>query len=371
MSVNRATLMDSTKNLTKRSSITVKPVNSENDIKFLVNFVITTYLGPDIKSDIQKSSMIQRIMANYPPYTLSDLGPSYVSISFLEKLYYSLLKNTSPNLVLSPEMFHMYLKGTLPSNNFPRQFTAHFPLELHQQRWYPESFRIIKGVVLIDNPSTLCIKEDDMSRFKFLTGVQSFKLSPSECLFSELVCPSSKESDGNLVNNVLEATTSNAGSQSGKFQQEEKGKRKCVDNNDGPIWMPLLSSTDPDYCHQVSSLVLTGTARRAPLGPPVGVVDIGTSKASYLFRVSLPGVKKDCSQFSCDIESSGRVHIKGVVNGGQTITRQSRVFQMKFRQLCAPGPFTLSFCLPGPVDPRLFAPNFRSDGIFEGVVIKQ
>jgi len=43
---------------------------------------------------------------------------------------------------------------------------------------------------------------------------------------------------------------------------------------------------------------------------------------------------------------------------------------MKTQQLCYPGPFTISFSLPGPVDPRLFAPNFRDDGIFEGVVIK-
>lgn len=75
-------------------------------------------------------------------------------------------------------------------------------------------------------------------------------------------------------------------------------------------------------------------------------------------------------QFSCDIESDGRVQIRGLLSGGRTITKQSRVFQMKTQQLCASGPFTLSFSLPGPVDPRLFAPNFRADGVFEGVVIK-
>lgn len=75
-------------------------------------------------------------------------------------------------------------------------------------------------------------------------------------------------------------------------------------------------------------------------------------------------------QFSCDIESDGRVHIRGLLAGGRTITKQSRVFEMKILKLCSPGPFTVSFSLPGPVDPRLFAPNFRSDGIFEGVVIK-
>lgn len=75
-------------------------------------------------------------------------------------------------------------------------------------------------------------------------------------------------------------------------------------------------------------------------------------------------------KFSCEIESAGNVHVRGLTTGGKTIRKPSRVFEMKFQQLCPPGPFTLSFTLPGPVDPRLFAPNFRSDGIFEGVIIK-
>lgn len=74
--------------------------------------------------------------------------------------------------------------------------------------------------------------------------------------------------------------------------------------------------------------------------------------------------------FSCEIESNGKVHLRGSTSGGRTIKKRSRVFEMEFQQLCPPGPFTLSFSLPGPVDPRLFAPNFRSDGIFEAVVLK-
>jgi len=60
-----------------------------------------------------------------------------------------------------------------------------------------------------------------------------------------------------------------------------------------------------------------------------------------------------------------------VVNGGRTIKKQSRVFHMKLRRLCPPGPFTLSFNLPGPIDPRLFTANFRADGLLEGIAIKQ
>ncbi|KAJ1434994.1 HSP20-like chaperone [Sesbania bispinosa] len=377
----------------------VKPVIKNTDRKFLVDFIFTIYLGPDVKSDNPKCSLFHRLMAGLPPYTLSDLGPSYLSISLLERLYYYLLRNASPDLILDVNMFHMYLKGklSLPNSNFTEdspQFTSFFPLELHQQIWYPESFRVVKGVVLIDDPLTSYIKEEDLNRFRSLTGVNTFKLNLSECLRVRLHPRSSKEGDSNCVNKVPE-TTPNGGCQPGKSQQEYK--RKYIDDtppmseipcvfpakhnakgdpskkmckSDGPTLMPLLSIPDIDHCYHDSSLILTGTARRGLFGPSVGVVDIGISKVAYLFRASLPGVKKDFSQFSCDIESDGRVQIRGLLTGGRTITKQSRVFQMKIRQLCSPGPFTLSFSLPGPVDPRLFAPNFRSDGIFEGVVIK-
>lgn len=76
-------------------------------------------------------------------------------------------------------------------------------------------------------------------------------------------------------------------------------------------------------------------------------------------------------EFSCEIEWNGNVHIRGVTTTGeQNVCRYSRIYEMKFQQQCLPGPFSLSFFLPGPVDPRLFSPNFRSDGIFEAVVVK-
>ncbi|KAK7328253.1 hypothetical protein VNO77_22356 [Canavalia gladiata] len=385
----------------KRRSVTVKPVISDSDRKFLIDFVVTTYLGPDVKSQNPRCSVMQRLMAGFPPCNLSNLGPSYVSISFLERLYYYLLRDASPGLILDLNMFHMYLKGNLclPNSNFTEdslQFTSFFPLDLHQQMWYPDSFRIVKGVVLIDDPFMACIKEEDLDRFRSLTGVNTFKLNLNECMQFQLDQGSSKEGDGHCMNTVPETET-NGGSQCGKIRQEHKRKHivddtpppalefphvlstehnakgdpsKNMCKSDGPNLMPLLSVSDIDTHDKDSSHVLTGTARRGLVGPSVGVVDIGISKVAYLFRVSLPGVKKDYSQFRCDIESDGRVQIRGVLTGGRTVTKQSRVFQMKIRQLCSPGPFTISFSLPGPVDPRLFAPNFRSDGIFEGVVIK-
>ncbi|GAB4833046.1 hypothetical protein Ancab_007104 [Ancistrocladus abbreviatus] len=61
----------------------------------------------------------------------------------------------------------------------------------------------------------------------------------------------------------------------------------------------------------------------------------------------------------CEIECEGMVHVEGVIRGGE-LGRRNPI-------LSPPGSFTISFKLAGPVDPRLFSPTFRSDGILEGV----
>ncbi|XP_062164386.1 increased DNA methylation 3 isoform X2 [Alnus glutinosa] len=117
------------------------------------------------------------------------------------------------------------------------------------------------------------------------------------------------------------------------------------------------------------SVVLTGTAKEGSAAPPIGLVDIGTSESAYLFRVALPGVCKDQCKVKCEIQRDGRVHIEGVITGG-VLKDSSTVYLMKVQELCPPGPFTISFNLPGPVDPRLSSPAFRPDGILEVVVMK-
>lgn len=46
-----------------------------------------------------------------------------------------------------------------------------------------------------------------------------------------------------------------------------------------------------------SGVALTGSAAMGKVGPTLGLVDIGESADSYLFRVSLPGVARDESKF--------------------------------------------------------------------------
>ncbi|KAK3002470.1 hypothetical protein RJ639_022110 [Escallonia herrerae] len=175
---------------------------------------------------------------------------------------------------------------------------------------------------------------------------------------------------------------SNADDSSSTKCQERSSKRPCYDhsqmsappstsNLDGPCMMPLLPIPGMEERNSKASIMLSGTARRGQTGSSVGAVDIGVSKSAYIFQVALPGVKKDPGHFSCEIEHDGMVHVRGVTStGGKTVLRHSRVYEMKFRQQCPPGPFTLSFSLAGCVDPRLFYPNFRSDGILEAVIVK-
>ncbi|KAG2303430.1 hypothetical protein Bca4012_062190 [Brassica carinata] len=124
-------------------------------------------------------------------------------------------------------------------------------------------------------------------------------------------------------------------------------------------------------CDAEPVVVTIETERKVTLGPSIGVVDIGVNKFAYFFQVALPGVSKASGEFSCEVDSDGKVILEGsTTTGCETIKRHSRVFKMSIRKLCPPGPFKLSFSLPGPVDPRLFSPSFRSDGIFEAVVIR-
>ncbi|KAK9291831.1 hypothetical protein L1049_019781 [Liquidambar formosana] len=387
---------------------------SLNDQHFLLNFIMSTYLGPDVMSDNPRRSASQRLAEGLPPYTAYDLGPSFVSIFQLESLYYYVLRNAHPSLVLNRNLLHMYLKGNLllPNSGLPEdseQFTSFFPSNLHEQTSYPESFKIVKGIVLIDDPVTSYMKQEDMERFRCLSGIDNFKIDIDESLHQHGDWTGKEETQQQHMKNYAEIMAGNISNENCylpvKLQDDSKKRRRsepwqiqvptCSNgehlskklsngehlskkltfsstcNWDGPSMMSLFTVPNVEECISKASICLTGTARKGRAGPPVGVVDIGVSEVAYFFRVALPGVRKDRCQFSCEVECDGKVLIRGLTaSGGQTIMKQSRAYHMKFQQLSPPGPFTLSFSLPGPVDPRLFSPIFRNDGIFEAVVVR-
>ncbi|XP_077243383.1 alpha-crystallin domain-containing protein 22.3-like [Tasmannia lanceolata] len=119
------------------------------------------------------------------------------------------------------------------------------------------------------------------------------------------------------------------------------------------------------------AISLTGTAVR-PTGPLIGLVDIGVSQKAYLFRMYLPGVKRGEDEFSIEVESSGRVTIKGEsTTGEKLVVRNNQVFEMQTQTLCPSGEFSVSFQLPGRVEYQEFQGSFGFDGIFEGIVLKE
>lgn len=77
-------------------------------------------------------------------------------------------------------------------------------------------------------------------------------------------------------------------------------------------------------------------------------------------------------EFICEIEDDGKVLIRGVtVTGEKTVCMFSQTFEMQSQNLCPPGNFSIFFKLPGPVDSQQFSGNFGTDGILEGIVMKE
>ncbi|KAH7544182.1 hypothetical protein JRO89_XS15G0122600 [Xanthoceras sorbifolium] len=121
-----------------------------------------------------------------------------------------------------------------------------------------------------------------------------------------------------------------------------------------------------------SGFALTGSAAMGNMGPIIGLMDVGECEDSYLFRVALPGVKRDDSEFSCWVDHTGKVSIRGITTTGEkSVHRFSQIFEMKTQNLCPSGPFSMTFQLPGRVVAEEFSGNFGTDGILEGMVKKE
>lgn len=58
-----------------------------------------------------------------------------------------------------------------------------------------------------------------------------------------------------------------------------------------------MNSDESAKSHAKPDVTLTGAAKTCAIGPPLGLVDIGSSEHAYLFRVALPGVRHKCKYF--------------------------------------------------------------------------
>ncbi|KAM7257527.1 hypothetical protein ACFE04_013268 [Oxalis oulophora] len=302
---------------------------------FLLNFIMSNYLGPDVYSDNPRCSASLRMSKCLPPYSIKNLGSSSISMAQLESLYYYVLKNAHSTLILKPNMLYKFFSGNLSftSLGLPEgccsQFTTYFPLNLHDHKKYPGDHEVVKGIVLIDDPDITCIKEEDLEKFKRLSGIEDLKIDKVVSLCYQHGYKNDEEED------ERDSDENDKGKNGYVSVSEEKCKRKWLEDDDqDPVQLAFPRSTTKALSPTLPAMGIAG--------PPVGVLDIGMCETAYFFQVALLGLRRDYSNVSL----------------------------LPLARLCPPGEFTLSFSLPGPVDPRLFSPNFRSDGILEGIVIK-
>ncbi|XP_030545076.1 increased DNA methylation 3-like [Rhodamnia argentea] len=376
-----------------------------NDQHFLLTIILGIYFGPHLKGERPPyKSAMQRVHERLPHYTSNQLAGSKMMVAQIMHVYYYILRKASQSVVVAPPLLLKFFSNTLPTkvlgtgSNYPR-FNDLFPTDLHPCSYVEERFIAIDNIMFSDAPSTSYLREEVVTSFKSLTGLQEFILEKDAAnlpiyvtdeAFYEVVAreehseglshffvPPGSHSRKRMSNVALDVMPlrrvpyeGSPSSKSSRFSGECKTNFKAQ-LAAKVVFSPL--STAEMQCR--------GTVAASSAGVRlVGNVDVGLaeSKDCYLFQVSLPGVRRDqkgnnefllnflldAAAFSCELDMSGEVLIEG-----ETAT-DGKVVEGKAGNLCLSGHFSLCFQLPGCVDPRQSNCNFGTDGIFEGVVKK-
>ncbi|ONH95141.1 hypothetical protein PRUPE_7G053900 [Prunus persica] len=361
-----AAVMDGSSQATQSNSVTGLDSNNverrmaNDDQRFLLYFIMGTYFGPGLKGESPPKSVLQRIAERLPPYTFKQLGGSHLKTAEVEQVYYYVLRKAHKSAIVKLPVLYQFFHGNLLSHredttaNYP-QFPDLFPLLLHSHSQFSNRYNIFENIVFINNPETHYIKTEDIERFKRLTGLEEFLLDRDAARLHTYP-------DGSVSYNVsVQEPESNGESPPTSSCQSSRGTKhldNLVESNDplkhvhvvAPIssvpyngtpvlysyMAPLSTKDDSDPVEKVdpamiflpslptkrewSNIVaatrdgfaLTGSAAKRQVGPTIGLIDIGECEDSYLFRVSLPGVRRDERDFSCEVENEGRVLIRGV-----------------------------------------------------------
>lgn len=387
---------------------------STNDQRFLLVFVLGTYFGPDIKHETPRKSALQRASLRLPSYTSHDLFRSVFKISEIESIYYFALRHAHPSARVKLQSLYKFLHGHLAppvkeALEDERQFPNLFPHHLHRHSRYKGTYKVVESIVFVNNPDVSHIRPLDLARFRKLSGLADLALDAFQARSYQHGLRSDRDEDRfarfQAMAEAHRTYQENAHDSKavGFFMGDDAKKRRKIEHVDllpsplqtlspleeeKPCWAEsndkigatmLLLSCPPTLERWNSiinaakpAVVYTGTAAMRQAGPLFGAVDIGEAEDAYLFRAAFPGVKRDEGEFSCQVESDGKVVIKGLTTTGEPqVEKGSRVFNMLTQYLCPPGPFTVSFQLPGPVEPCEFPSTFSSDGMFEAVVMKQ
>ncbi|KAJ4830307.1 hypothetical protein Tsubulata_018243 [Turnera subulata] len=380
----------------------------DSDQFFLLHFIFGNYFGPALKDMDSRKPALQRIAEGLPPYTLDQLAGSSMKKMEVQRIYQYALRKADRSLLVKLSLLEYFFQGTLTtSDDVPAaarlQFPQFFPPELHPQSKFRSTFTIIDNIAFINDPNpSSYMNQVDVERFKRLTGLQNLALDKNEARFYIYL-------DGNALYDLpphqlqpvqLKPTVRqnfDAGNHAGSILQPRDQQVHMMTppqslpapqgnetplptgtapaapilKRDGATLYFLPSSSSGTTGAPVGACAMTGAATTGLVGPTVGMMDIGESDDKYVFRVSLPGVRRDEREFKCEFDSQGTVFIKGVtVTGEKTVYRHGMEFTMISNNLCPPGQFSIQFQLPGPVDPYSFKGIFGIDGMFEGMVNK-
>ncbi|XP_073064891.1 increased DNA methylation 2-like isoform X1 [Primulina eburnea] len=364
---------------------------------FLLSLIMGAYFGPHLKQESFCKSALQRYAEGLSPYNANDLAGSHMKIEVMEKVYYYILRMAERSVVVPEQRLRLFIHGnnrilvdgpeTYPS------FGYLFPPEYHklsQSKNHHDN--TIANVVFINNPELYFIKQADLERFKRLTGFHDFSVDIDHATFHEsnvklqmivnldvrsMNCVPYAGLNHDVIepsNCIMPFTSSEPNDcpvSYGSMVPSPASSSSVEDFDPGMIFVPSREEWNKIVSTSKCGFALTGSAARGHIGPVLGLTDIGESGDSYFFSVSLPGVRRDERDFSCEVESDGKVVIKGVtVTGERTILKHGQEFKMRSQNLCPPGHFSISFNLPGPVDPRQFHGTFSTDGIFQGIAMK-
>nr|TKS04367.1 uncharacterized protein D5086_0000145680 [Populus alba] len=261
-----------------------------------------------------------------------------------------------------------------------------FPAHLHPHSVMENGDKFVSSIISINNPDAFHIDLKDIERFKRLTGLEN--------LFLDRDAATSIRSyaDGTLYDVIVHEAghgieLSPTGTRFSRKRAEPADRiprsrhhhvqgsggstsRQATDRRlaeDGPALFFLPSRAAKEQLSDLiaatkNGVALTGTAAMEQVGQVVGW--------STSVNVTMPTISR--YEFSYKIEADGgEVLIKGVtITGERTVYKFSQKFDMLSRNLCPPGQFSISFQLPGPVDPRQLTSNFGDDGILDALIMK-
>ncbi|KAG0563248.1 hypothetical protein KC19_8G015600 [Ceratodon purpureus] len=309
---------------------------STNDQRFLLVFILGTYFGPDLREEIPRKSALQRVCMGLPPYSADELGGSVFKLSEIESIYYFVLRNSHPSARVKLQSLYKFLQGHLAppvKENLEdvRQFTAFFPPHLHRQSRYKGTYKVIESMVFIDDPDVAYMKEDDIERFKRLSGLPDLALDREEARNYSHGQRNDRDDErqarfqamavaqGHLQDTgarahplvVMDASVDKRKRRKRDSQldvlslpsplpgtQKEEKAEWTSSGKVGPALLLLPSLPSLDQWNTVINatkpvITFTGTAAARNAGPLIGLVDIGISEDAYLFRTALPGVRKE------------------------------------------------------------------------------